>query len=54
LSPEGLKQHIGRRAVSTDVVTPGPANLLHLAFGRPEPELRQGDPLPSGWLCLYS
>ena len=46
LSPESLKQHIGRRAVSTDVVTSGPANLLRLAFGRPEPELRQGDPLP--------
>ena len=36
LSPEGLKQHIGRRVVSTDVVTPGPANLLRLAFGRPD------------------
>ena len=53
LSPESLKQHIGRRAVSTDVVTPGPANLLRLAFGRPEAELRPGDPLPPGWLCLY-
>jgi len=53
LSPEGLKRHIGRRAVSQDVVTPGPANLLRLAFGRPEPELRRGDPLPPGWTCLY-
>lgn len=53
LTPEGLKQHIGRRAVSTDVVTPGPANLLRLTFGRTEPELRSGDPLPPGWLCLY-
>lgn len=53
LSPESLRQHIGRRAASTDVVTPGPANLLRLAFGRPEPELRKGDPLPPGWLCLY-
>ncbi len=53
LSPEGLKQHIGRRAVSQDVVTPGPANLLRVSFGRPEPELRHGDPLPPGWLCLY-
>ena len=35
------------------MVTPGPANLLRLAFGRPEPELRHGDPLPPGWLCLY-
>ena len=53
LTAESLKQHIGRRAVSTDVVTPGPANLLRLTFGRPEPELRSGDPLPPGWLCLY-
>ena len=53
LSPQDLKQHVGRRAVSTDVVTPGPANLLRLAFGRPEPELRLGDPLPPGWLGLY-
>ncbi len=53
LTPEGLKQHIGRRAVSTDVVTQGPANLLRLTFGRAEPELRSGDPLPPGWLCLY-
>jgi 3-methylfumaryl-CoA hydratase len=53
LSPEGLKQHIGRRAVSQDVVTPGPANLLRLAFGRSEPEFRHGDTLPPGWLCLY-
>lgn len=53
LTPEGLKQHIGRRSVSTDVVTPGPANLLRLTFGRTEPELRSGDLLPPGWLCLY-
>jgi len=33
LSPQDLKRHVGRRAVSTDVVTPGPANLLRLAFG---------------------
>lgn len=53
LTPDGLKQHIGRRAVSTDVVTPGPANLLRFSLGRPEPELRPGDALPPGWLCLY-
>ncbi len=53
LSSQDLEQHIGRRAVSTDVVTPGPANLLRLAFGRSEPELRPGDPLPPGWLCAY-
>jgi 3-methylfumaryl-CoA hydratase len=53
LSQEDLTQHIGRRAVSTDVVAPGPANMLRLAFGRPEPELHPGDPLPPGWLGLY-
>ena len=53
LDLEGLKQHIGRRLVSTDVATAAPANLLRLAFDRSEPELRRGDPLPSGWHVLY-
>jgi 3-methylfumaryl-CoA hydratase len=53
LSPEYLKQHVGRRQVSTDVVTPGPANLLRLTFVRDEPELQAGDPLPPGWHVLY-
>jgi len=53
LSPEHLKQYIGRRATATDVVTAGPANLLRLAFARPEPEFRDGDPLPPGWQILY-
>ena len=53
LSLENLKQHVGRRATSTDVVTAGPANLLRLAFARPEPEIRDGDPLPPGWQILY-
>jgi len=53
LSPEHLKQYVGRRAIATDVVTAGPANLLRLAFARPEPELRDGDPLPPGWQILY-
>ena len=53
LDPARLKEHIGRRAVSTDVVTAAPAELLRLAFGRPEPELRTGDPLPPGWQILY-
>jgi 3-methylfumaryl-CoA hydratase len=53
LSLDELRQHIGRRLVSTDVVTPGPANLLRLAFARDEPELTAGDPLPPGWLGLY-
>jgi len=50
---ESLKQHIGRRLVSSDVATAAPANLLRLAFGRGEPELRHGDPLPPGWHVLY-
>lgn len=53
LSLENLKSHVGRRLVSTDVVTSGPANLLRLAFGRAEPELEVGDPLPPGWHGLY-
>src|SRR6266568_877514 len=32
---------------------PGPANLLRLALGRPEAELRAGDALPPAWLALY-
>jgi 3-methylfumaryl-CoA hydratase len=39
--------------VSTDVVTPGPANLLRMTFVRDEPELGAGDPLPPGWHILY-
>jgi 3-methylfumaryl-CoA hydratase len=39
--------------VATDVVTPAPANLLRLTFGRPEPEMREGDALPPGWHTLY-
>jgi 3-methylfumaryl-CoA hydratase len=53
LNLERLRSHIGRRLVSTDVAAPGPANLLRLAFGRPEPELREGDLLPPGWHGLY-
>ncbi|HEY7650737.1 MAG TPA: MaoC family dehydratase N-terminal domain-containing protein, partial [Methylomirabilota bacterium] len=50
---DDLKTHIGRKQSATDVLHPGPANLLRLAFGRPEPELREGDPLPPAWLALY-
>src|SRR5262245_26687177 len=50
---DDLKKHIGRKQSATDVLHPGPANLLRLAFGRPEPELREGDPLPPAWLALY-
>ncbi len=53
LSLEALKRHIGQRLVITDVATAGPANLLRLTFGRPEPELQAGDPLPPGWHVLY-
>jgi 3-methylfumaryl-CoA hydratase len=53
ISLESLRQHVGRHQSATDVIAAGPANLLRLAFGRPEPELRDGDPLPPGWQCLY-
>src|SRR5207245_4576587 len=48
-----LKSHIGRKQVATDVLHAGPANLLRLTLGRPEPELTDGDPLPPAWLTLY-
>ena len=48
-----LKTHIGRKQVATDVLHAGPANLLRLALARPEPELKEGDPLPPAWLTLY-
>jgi 3-methylfumaryl-CoA hydratase len=35
------------------VLSAQPANLLRLALGRPEPELRDGDLLPPSWLSLY-
>ncbi|HEV3350314.1 MAG TPA: MaoC family dehydratase N-terminal domain-containing protein [Methylomirabilota bacterium] len=50
---EDLKAHVGRRESADDIVTAAPANLLRLAFGRAEPELGPGDPLPPGWQCLY-
>lgn len=50
---EDLKAHVGRRESADDIVTAAPANLLRLAFGRDEPELGPGDPLPPGWQCLY-
>jgi 3-methylfumaryl-CoA hydratase len=48
-----LKRHIGGKEVATDVVTAAQANLLRLTFGRPEPELRDGDVLPPGWHVIY-
>src|SRR5438445_1828010 len=53
LSIDDLKKHIGRKQASTDVLHPGPANLLRQTFDRPEPEFREGDPLPPAWLSLY-
>jgi 3-methylfumaryl-CoA hydratase len=53
LSIDDLKIHVGRRQAATDVIHPGPANLLRLALGRPDPELKPGDPLPPAWLGLY-
>jgi len=50
---EDLKSHIGRTQAAADVLHPGPANLLRLALGRPEPEFREGDVLPPAWLVLY-
>ena len=50
---DALKSHIGRRQEATDVLHPGPANLLRLSLARPEPELKEGDPLPPAWLALY-
>jgi 3-methylfumaryl-CoA hydratase len=48
-----LKRHIGRTHTASDVLRPGPANLLRLALARTEPELRTGDALPPAWLALY-
>jgi len=48
-----FKTFIGRKQITTDVLHPGPANLLRLAFGREEPEYREGDALPPAWLACY-
>ena len=53
LDLDDLRSHIGRSQTATDVIHPGPANLLRMALGRDEPELREGDPLPPAWLALY-
>src|SRR5262249_19030044 len=44
---------IRRSPTAPDVIHPGPANFLRLAFGRTEPEYREGDMLPPSWLALY-
>ena len=53
LNLDDLKRHVGRKETSTDVVTAAQANLLRLTFGRPEPELADGDALPPGWHVIY-
>ena len=53
LSVDALRAHVGRTQTSTDVILPGPANMLRLTLGRAEPELHEGDALPPGWLALY-
>ena len=53
LSIEDLRSHVGRRVTADDVIYAGPANLLRLALGRPDPELCDGDSLPPAWLGLY-
>jgi 3-methylfumaryl-CoA hydratase len=53
LNLDELKRHLGARQVATDVITAAPANLLRLAFDRPEPEFKNGDALPPGWHVLY-
>ena len=53
LDLDDLRTHIGRTQTATDMIQPGPANLLRLALGRPEPEYREGDLLPPAWLALY-
>ena len=53
LDLDGLKTHIGRTQIVTDVIHEGPANCLRLALGRPDPEFREGDVLPPAWLALY-
>ena len=53
LNLEELRAHVGRTLTSTDVILPGPANTLRLSLGRAEPEFREGDALPPGWLALY-
>jgi 3-methylfumaryl-CoA hydratase len=53
LDLDDLRAHIGRTQIATDVIHAGPANLLRLALGRPDPEFRDGDVLPPAWLALY-
>jgi 3-methylfumaryl-CoA hydratase len=53
LDLDDLRTHIGCSQTATDVIHAGPANFLRLAFGRPEPEFRDGDMLPPAWLGLY-
>jgi 3-methylfumaryl-CoA hydratase len=53
LDLDDLKRNVGRKETATDVVTAAQANLLRLTFGRPDPELEDGDALPPGWHVIY-
>ena len=53
LNLDELTRHIGARQSASDVITAAPANLLRLAFDRPESEFKDGDVLPPGWHVLY-
>jgi len=53
LDVNDLKKAVGNKETATDVVTAAQANLLRLAFARPEPELKDGDVLPPGWHVIY-
>jgi len=48
-----LKRSVGRTETATDVATAAQANLMRLAFGRPEPEFKDADALPPGWHVIY-
>ena len=53
LNLDDLKRHVGQKETTADVITAAQANLLRLTFGRPEPELKDGDVLPPGWHVIY-
>lgn len=53
LNIDELRTHIGRIQTQTDVLHPGPAELLRLTLARPDPPFREGDALPPAWLHLY-
>ncbi len=50
---DDLKRNVGRKELAADVVTAAQANLMRLAFARPDPEFKDGDVLPPGWHVIY-